>query len=214
MINDEHLENYILEHIDEEGRHLKKVNRDTYVKLLRPRMCSGHLQGRILNMICQLVRPRYILELGTFSGYSALCMAESLADDPLAELHTIDIDDELEEFASSNFENSEYGDKIHLHIGDAIEIIPTIDRIFDVVFIDANKRIYSEYYDLVFDKVRKGGLIIADNTLWDGKVIQDPLPKDAQSVGILNFNDKIKNDDRVEKVILPLRDGMTLIRKK
>lgn len=208
------LEQYILSHIDEEGSYLQRVNRDTHVKVLKPRMCSGHLQGRILKMICQLVQPRYILELGTFTGYSALCMAEALADDPLAELHTIDIDDEMEEFTSSVFQNSQYADKIHFHIGDALQVIPQIDRMFDVVFIDANKRIYSEYYDLVFDKVRKGGLIIADNTLWDGKVVQDPLPKDAQSVGILNFNDKIAADERVEKVILPIRDGMTLIRKK
>lgn len=213
-MNDELLEQYILNHIDDEGDYLRKVNRDTHVQLLKPRMCSGHLQGRILKMLCQLVQPRYILELGTFSGYSALCMAEALAADPLAELHTIDIDDEIEEFTSSNFEKSEFADKIHFHIGDAMDIIPTIDRMFDVVFIDANKRIYSEYYDLIFDKVRKGGLIIADNTLWDGKVVQDPLPRDAQSVGILSFNDKITADDRVEKVILPLRDGMTLIRKK
>ncbi|MEG0949129.1 MAG: class I SAM-dependent methyltransferase [Bacteroidales bacterium] len=208
------LEQYVLSHIDEEGEYLQRVNRDTHVKVLKPRMCSGHLQGRILKMICQLVQPRYILELGTFTGYSALCMAESLENDPLAELHTIDIDDEMEEFTSSIFQNSRFADKIHFHIGDALQVIPTIDRVFDVVFIDANKRIYSEYYDLIFDKVRKGGLIIADNTLWDGKVVQDPLPKDAQSVGILNFNDKIASDDRVEKVILPIRDGMTLIRKK
>lgn len=208
------LEQYILSHIDDEGDYLRHLNRETHVRVLKPRMCSGHLQGRILKMICQLVQPRYILELGTFTGYSALCMAEALEEDPLAELHTIDIDDEMEEFTSSVFENSKFADKIHFHIGDALEVIPTIDRMFDVVFIDANKRIYSEYYDLVFDKVRKGGLIIADNTLWDGKVVQDPLPKDAQSVGILSFNDKIASDPRVEKVILPLRDGMTLIRKK
>lgn len=208
------LEQYVLNHIDEEGEYLKQLNRDTHVKVLKPRMCSGHLQGRILKMICQLVQPRYILELGTFTGYSALCMAEALADDPQAELHTIDIDDEMEEFTSSVFQNSPYADKIHFHIGDALEVIPSIDRTFDVVFIDANKRIYSEYYDMIFDKVRKGGLIIADNTLWDGKVVQDPLPRDAQSVGILKFNDKIASDPRVEKVILPIRDGMTLIRKK
>lgn len=212
--NDERLEKYILSHIDEEGDFLKYVNRETHVKLLKPRMCSGHLQGRILKMICSLVNPKYILELGTFSGYSALCMAEALSEEPGAELHTVDINDELYEFTSSLFEKSAYADKIHFHIGDALEIIPTLDRVFDIVFIDANKRIYSEYYDLVFDKVRKGGLIIADNTLWDGKVTEEPLPRDAQSVGILNFNDKIAADPRVEKVILPLRDGMTLIRKK
>ena len=124
-MNDELLEQYILNHIDDEGDYLRQVNRQTHVRMLKPRMCSGHLQGRILKMLCQLVQPRYILELGTFSGYSALCMAESLANDPLAELHTIDIDDELEEFTSGIFENSEYADKIHFHIGDAMDIIPT-----------------------------------------------------------------------------------------
>ena len=210
----EELEQYILHHIDEEGAYLSKLVRDTNLKTTKPRMCSGHLQGRILKMLCQLVNPRYILELGTFTGYSALCMAEALADVPEAELHTIDIDDEMAEFTSTVFENSDFAGKIHFHIGDALQVIPTIDRVFDVVFIDANKRIYSEYYNLVFDKVRSGGLIIADNTLWDGKVVQHPLPKDAQSVGIMNFNDRIASDTRVEKVILPLRDGMTLIRKK
>ena len=207
------LDEYILNHIDKEPELLTKLNRATYVKQMRPRMCSGHLQGRILSMICKLVNPKYILELGTFTGYSAICMAEALEEDD-AEIHTIDIDDEIEEFTSGFFEKSAYADKIHFHIGDAIEIIPTIDREFDIVFIDANKRIYSEYYDLIFDKVRKGGLIIADNTLWDGKVVQQLKHNDAQSLGILNFNDKIAADDRVEKVILPIRDGMTLIRKK
>ncbi len=208
------LEQYILDRIDPEGPYLQKLNRDTHVKVIQARMCSGHLQGRILKMICQLVQPRYILELGTFTGYSALCMAEAIADDPQAELHTVDIDDEMAEFTRPVFEGSGYADKIHYHIGDALEVIPTLDRQFDVVFIDADKRHYCEYFDLVFDKVRKGGLIIADNTLWDGKVVQDPRPKDGQSVGIMDFNDKIAADDRVEKVILPIRDGMTLIRKK
>ena len=208
------LEQYVLQHIDAESSYLKKLDRDTHVQILQARMCSGHLQGRILNMLCQLVQPRYILELGTFTGYSALCMAESLTDDPAGELHTIDIDDEMEVFTGPVFENSGLGDKIHYHIGDALEVIPTIDRMFDIVFIDADKRKYCEYFDLVFDKVRKGGLIIADNTLWDGKVVQTPTPKDGQTVGIMAFNDKIASDDRVEKVILPIRDGMTLIRKK
>ena len=211
---DDRLEKYILNHIDSESEYLKKVNRDTSIRLINPRMCSGHLQGRILSFLSSLIQPKYILELGSFSGYSALCLAEALIDDPQAELHTIDIDDEIEEFTQSNFDNSIFGDKIHLHIGDAIDIIPTIDRIFDIVFIDANKRIYNEYYDLVFDKVRKGGLIIADNTLWAGKVIQEPTPTEAKSIGIMSFNDRIKNDTRVDKIMLPLRDGMTLIRKK
>ena len=208
------LEQYVLEHIDGEGELLEKLNRDAHVNLLKSRMCSGHLQGRILTMICKLMNPRYILELGTFAGYSALCLAEGLAEDPQAELHTVDIDDEIEEFARKYFDASPYADKIKFHIGNALDIIPQIDREFDIVFIDANKRIYNEYYDAVFDKVRKGGLIIADNTLWDGKVVADPKPKDAQSVGIMSFNDRIAADERVEKVILPIRDGMTLIRKK
>lgn len=207
------LEEYVNSHIDKESELLYNLNRATHLSQTNPRMCSGHLQGRILSMICKLVRPKYILELGTYTGYSALCMAESLNGDD-AELHTIDINDEIEEFTSGFFEQSPYGDKIHFHIGDAMEIIPTIDREFDIVFIDANKRIYIEYYNMVIDKVKKGGLIIADNTLWDNKVIEQPTPIDPQSVGIMNFNDMIITDDRVEVVILPIRDGMTLIRKK
>ncbi len=206
------LEEYILKHIDEEGELLERLNRDTHVSLLRPRMLSGHLQGRILKMLCRMVSPRYILELGTFAGYSALCMAEALPPD--GELHTIEVDDEIEDFARSYFDQSPYAHQIKMHIGDALEIIPTLEPMFDLVFIDADKRSYIEYYNLVFDKVRSGGLILADNTLWDGKVIATPTPTDAQSVGILKFNEMIAADNRVEKVILPLRDGLTAIWKK
>ena len=206
----EELEDYILAHIDEEGDTLESLNRDTHLYHLRPRMCSGHLQGKILKMLVRMINPKTILELGTFTGYSALAMADGLTD---GELHTIEIDDELEEFIINHFESAPNGNKIHLHIGDAREIIPQLNKQFDMVFIDANKRQYVEYYNLVFDYVRPGGFIIADNTLWDGKVVDWGKKLDAQTEGILNFNDFIAADKRVEKVILPIRDGLTLIHK-
>lgn len=209
---DDRIEDYILRHSDEEGELLSRLNRETHVKLLRPRMLSGHLQGRILKMLCRMIKPKYVLELGTFTGYSALCMAEGIAPD--GEIHTIEIDDEIEDFTRSYFEQSEYKERIHFYIGDAIHIVPSIDCSFDLVFIDADKRHYVEYYDLVFDKVRSGGFILADNTLWDNKVVTEPESRDAQTVGILRFNEMIAADSRVEKVILPLRDGLTLIWKK
>ena len=206
----EELEDYILAHIDEEGDTLESLNRDTHLYHLRPRMCSGHLQGKILKMLVRMINPKTILELGTFTGYSALAMADGLTD---GELHTIEIDDELEEFILNHFESAPNGNKIHLHIGDAREIIPQLNKQFDMVFIDANKRQYVEYYNLVVDYVRPGGFIIADNTLWDGKVVDWGKKLDAQTEGILNFNDFIAADKRVEKVILPIRDGLTLIHK-
>lgn len=206
------LEQYIETHIDKEGELLKLLNRETHVYHLRPRMLSGHLQGRILKMICRMVRPHHILELGTFTGYSALCLAEALPPD--GELHTIEIDDEIEAFTRSFFDRSPYAAQIHLHIGDAMDIVPEVDMLFDLVFIDADKRLYPEYYNLVFDKVRPGGFILADNTLWDGKVVSEPHSKDAQTIGILRFNQMIAEDTRIEKVIVPLRDGLTLIWKK
>ncbi len=208
----DNIEQYILSHIDEEGELLKNLNRDAHVNLLRPRMMSGHLQGRLLKMFCRMIQPKYILEIGTYTAYATLCLAEGASDD--AEIHTIEVNDELEDFILKHLHKSKLKDKIHLHIGDAIQIIPTIDCIFDLVFIDANKRHYCEYYDLIFDKVRPGGLIIADNTLWDGKVLETPHPTDKQTIGIQAFNDMLAKDDRVENVILPIRDGLTLIWKK
>lgn len=206
------LENYVLAHIDEEDALLKALDRDAHVNLLRPRMLSGHLQGKILKMLCRLVQPRYILEIGTYTGYATLCLAEGAADD--AQIHTIEVNDELEDFIMKHLHKSKLEDKIHLHIGDAMEIIPTLDCTFDLVFIDANKRHYIQYYELIFSKLRSGGLIIADNTLWDGKVLEVAHHTDKQTIGIQEFNDMLVRDQRVEKVILPIRDGLTLIWKK
>ena len=203
------IEEYVLSHIDKEPEVLSWLTRETHLRTLKPRMLSGHLQGRMLKMFCSMMSAKRILEIGTFTGYSALCMAEALPED--GELHTLEINDEMEEFLDEVFEKSGMAGKIHLHIGDASQIIPQLDGLFDVVFMDGNKRHYSEYFDVVFPKLRLGGLLIADNTLWDGHVLEDS--KDAQTVGIQKFNDKVFSDDRVERVIVPVRDGMTLIRK-
>ena len=202
-----------MKHIDAEGEALYKLNRETHLYHLRPRMCSGHLQGRMLKMMVRMIRPQHILELGTFTGYSALCLAEGLADDS-CRLDTIEIDDELEDFIRAHFDASPLAPRINLHIGDARDVLPTIEGDFDLVFIDANKREYCQYYEMVFPRVASGGFIIADNTLWDGKVVDWGKKLDAQTEGILRFNDMIAADDRVEKVILPIRDGLTIIYKK
>lgn len=206
------IESYILSHSDEEGSLLAALNRDANVNLLRPRMLSGHLQGRILKMFCRMLNPKRVLEIGTYTGYATLCMAEALEKD--AEIHTLEINDEMEDFIRKYISQSPDKDKIKLYFGDAMEIIPAMDESFDLVFIDADKRLYSDYYDLIFDKLPAGALILADNTLWDGKVLEPLHPADKQTAGILAFNDKIKADQRVEKVILPLRDGLTMIWKK
>ena len=206
------IESYILSHSDEEGSLLAALNRDANVNLLRPRMLSGHLQGRLLKMFCRMLKPKRVLEIGTYTGYATLCMAEALEKD--AEIHTLEINDEMEDFIRKYVSQSPDKDKIKLYFGDAMEIIPALDESFDLVFIDADKRLYSDYYDLIFDKLPAGALILADNTLWDGKVLEPLHPADKQTAGILAFNDKIKADQRVEKVILPLRDGLTMIWKK
>lgn len=209
----ERLENYILEHIDSEPGFLHTLDRDTHLYHLRPRMCSGHLQGRILKMFVKMIKPKTILELGTFTGYSALCMAEGMSSD--SELHTIEIDDELEDFIRSHFDETRFASRMHLHIGDAKHTIGAMgDMKFDLVFMDANKREYCEYYDLVFPLLNEDGYIIADNTLWDGHVVDESHSNDAQTQGIMRFNKMVACDSRVEKVILPIRDGLTIIRKK
>lgn len=206
------LEEYILTHIDKEDELLANLDRDTHLYHLRPRMVSGHLQGRILKMFCRMIRPKRILELGTFTGYSALCLAEGLCEG--GEVHTIEIDDEIEDFTRSHLARSPYGNRIKLLIGDVVDIVPTLTDTYDIVFIDANKRDYLKYYELVLPKVRPEGFILADNTLWDGKVVTNPHSRDAQTVGIEQFNDFVATDNRVEKVILPLRDGLTILWKK
>ena len=207
------IESYILDHIDEEGGFLAKLYRDAHVKLLRPRMLSGHLQGRLLKMFCRMMRPKRVLEIGTYTGYATFCMAEGLGEDAL--IHTIEKNDEMEPFLAPFLEQSPDKEKIRVHWGDARDILPGLNETFDLVFIDADKREYEAYFDLIFPYVRPGGLILADNTLWSGKVTEGEIaPSDRQTQGILAFNDKIKNDPRVEKVILPLRDGLTMMYKK
>lgn len=208
----EAIEEYILSHSDDEGELLAALNRDANVNLLRPRMLSGHLQGRILKMFCRMLSPKRVLEIGTYTAYATLCMAEGMAPD--GRIHTIEINDEMEDFIYKYLDRSPHKEKISVHFGDALEVIPKLGGEFDLVFIDADKRLYSEYYDLVFPMVRPGGLILADNTLWDGHVVEVPRSADKQTLGIMAFNDKVKRDDRVEKVILPLRDGLTMIWKK
>jgi len=204
-------EEYILSHIDEEGKQLAELYHKAHTRLLHPRMLAGHLQGRVLKMLVRMHRPQRILEIGTYTGYATLCLAEGLPED--GEIHTVEIDDEMEDFIREQFEQSHLKDKIRLHIGDAREVISGLEGWFDMVFIDGDKRDYCDYYDCVFDKVRQGGIILADNTLWNKKVWEKPQPNDKQTLGIIRFNDKIKQDKRIEKIILPLRDGLTIIYK-
>lgn len=212
MINSEALDHYIEEHSDQESDYLKALIRATHVNLLRPRMASGHIQGRILKMFTQMIRPNYILEIGTYSGYSALCMAEGLS--AKGKLYTFEINDEQEDFTRPWLENSPYKNRIEFIIGDVKTILPTLEVTFDMVFIDADKRDYITYYELALKYLSKGGYIFADNTLWDGHVVETPKNNDWQTIGIKAFNNYITNDKRVEKVILPLRDGLTMIRKR
>jgi len=206
------IEEYIRDHIDPEGEYLHQLYRATHLHLLYPRMASGHIQGRLLKMFVRMIQPKLILEIGTYSGYSGLCMAEGLPEG--GHLHTIEINDEQEDFTLPWFQNSPFADKITMHIGDAMKIIPNLGLTFDMAFIDGDKRIYSEYYELVLQHLAPGGYILADNTLWDGHVLdKNPKECDLQTRGVQAFNDLVAADTRVEKVILPLRDGLTIIRK-
>lgn len=209
---DDELEKYVLSHIDDEPDYLKALYRDTHVKLLRPRMASGHLQGRLLKMLVRMIRPRNVLEIGTYSGYSALCLAEGLDDGAM--LYTYEINDEQEDFTRPWLEKSPYADRIKFFIGDALELVPQSGVVFDMAFMDGDKRRYCDYYAMIMKQLSPGGYIIADNTLWDGHVVEAEQSKDGQTRGILAFNDMVKADGNVEKVILPLRDGLTVIRKK
>lgn len=206
------LEKYILTHIEPEDEVLRELDRETHLKVLGARMISGHLQGAVLTMLSKMIQPENILEIGTFTGYSAICLARGLK--PGGKLITIEVDDELESIAARFFIKAGLENSIEQRIGPALEIIPQLSGPFDLVFIDAHKPEYSAYYDAIFEKVKPGGYLIADNTLWNGKVLEEPAPDDLQTKGVLAFNSLVKNDSRVEKVILPLRDGMTIIRKK
>lgn len=204
---------YITEHSSAQTEALAWIQRQTNIRTNHARMLSGAVQGRFLSMLTEMIRPHDILEIGTFTGYSAVCLASGLAEG--GHLDTLEINDELEDLILEGFEKAGLSDRITLHIGDAKETLEKLgDRRYDMVFIDANKREYCEYYRLVFDKVRPGGYILADNVLWDGKVYQDPMPQDRQTSGIAAFNDMVKADPRVESVILPLRDGLNIIRKR
>lgn len=207
------LEQYILDHIDSENETLQELNRQTHIKMLQPRMLSGHLQGQILKMLCLMINPQNILKIGTFTGYSAISMAMGLRKDGAC-IDTIEINDEAEEFILSFIEKAGMSNLIKLHIGSAIDIIPQLNKTYDLVFMDGDKRQYCDYYHLVFERLNHGGYILADNVLWDGKVVQQLDPNDAYTREILAFNKMVKEDDRVEKVILPFRDGITIIRKK
>ena len=210
----DNLDDYIRSHIDPEGDYLHRLYRDTQLRLSYGQMACGHIQGRLLKMFTRMVQPRLVVELGTFSGYSALSIAEGLEDG--AVLHTFEIYDEQEDFTRPWIEGSAYADKIQLHIGDALQLIPQMDlKDIDLAFVDADKRHYVEFYEMLLPRVRKGGIIIADNTLWYGHVVEEHTREsDQQTLGIKAFNDLLANDDRVEKVIVPVRDGLTIIRKK
>lgn len=205
------LDEYIHRHITPEDEYLHRLWRATNLHLLRPRMASGHLQGLLLRMLTRLIRPHTVLEIGTYSGYSALCMAAALTPDDT--IYTYEINDEQEDFTRPWLENSPYPGRIVMTIGDVMELLPQTELTFDMAFIDANKRQYTDYYNLVMDRLNPGGYILADNTLWDGHVVETPR-HDAQTEGIRLFNDTVAADPRVEKIILPLRDGLTIIRKK
>ncbi len=207
------IDEYIDAHSDVEPAYLANVFRETNLYTTNPRMMSGHLQGRFLKMMVQLIGAKRVIELGTFSGYSALAMAEGMDED--GKVVTIEINDEMEDFIRKQLSSVEHGKKVELLIGNATELIPSMQEQFDMAFIDADKRLYQEYIDLLLPKMRKGGLILADNTLWDGKVlIENPPKSDRQTLSIKAFNDNLVNDGRVDVLILPMRDGLTMIRKR
>ena len=206
------LDDYILSHIDPESEYLHALWRDTQLKLSYGQMASGHLQGRLLKMLVEMIRPRRVIELGTFSGYSALSMAEGLPKG--AELHTIEVFDENEDFLRRWIGGSPWADRIHLHIGDALDIIPTLGDRWDLAFVDADKREYVKYYEMLLPRMNPGGVILADNTLWYGRITEEARASDLQTRGLQEFNDLVASDPRVEKVILPLRDGLSIIRKR
>ena len=206
----DHIDEYAVQHSQKEPSLLQELNRETWQKALVPRMISGHYQGRVLSMISKLIRPRTILEIGTYTGYSALCLAEGLQEGGV--IHTIDHNEELFSFQRKYFDRSPYGKSIKQYLGEALEVIPTVDGPFDLVFIDADKANYSNYFSLVIDKMRPGSVILSDNVLWSGKVTQDPTEKDVDTQELIRYNQLLNEDPRVETVLLPIRDGLTISR--
>ena len=213
MINfiDDNILNYSISKSEKESKLLNDLYRETYLKVLNPRMISGHYQGRILSLISKIISPKKILEIGTYTGYSAICLCEGMDKDGI--LHTIDNNKELVEIQNKYFKKANLKDKIVQHSGDAKNIIPSIEEEFDIVFIDADKESYPEYYDLIINKVRSGGIIIADNILWSGKILEKVEKDDQATKSIIEFNNKIIEDDRVKNIILPIRDGLNIVRK-
>lgn len=209
------LERYIIDHISPEDPVLTELDRQTHLRVIQPRMLSGHLQGRLLEMFTAMVRPQYVLELGTFTGYSAIAMARGL-ERPEAVLHTVEVNDELYDFAAEYIEKAGLRDRIVQHIGPALEVVPQLGLVFDLVFIDADKREYPDYFRMLLDGgwVRSGSVILADNVLWSGKVVEEVAHNDRQTLGLLEFNRIVRDDPRVDQVIVPLRDGLTIIRVK
>jgi predicted O-methyltransferase YrrM len=206
----EKIDSYVVNHTEDEPQLLQELSRETWQKILVPRMLSGHFQGRLLSMISKLTHPKNILEIGTYTGYSALCLAEGMQEN--GTLHTIDKNEELVSFQKKYFDKSDYKTNIKLHVGNALDIISTINEKFDLVFIDADKSNYSNYFHAIIDKMNKGGVILSDNVLWSGKVIEKIQPKDIDTPALIEYNKLLKNDPRVETVLLPIRDGLTISR--
>jgi predicted O-methyltransferase YrrM len=208
----EELDDYIVAHSEDEPELLQQLNRETYQKILQPRMLSGHYQGRILSMLSKMINPKNVLEIGTYTGYSALCLSEGMQSE--GELHTIDINEELFDFQRKYFDKSGYGKQIHQHLGPATDIIPKLNITFDLVFIDADKENYTNYFNVIIDKLNTGGIILSDNVLWSGKVLDSTFKKDDTSTpALIEYNKLLKSDKRVETVVLPIRDGLTITRK-
>ena len=206
----EALQNYITDHSGDEPSYLTELARETHLKVIQPRMITGHYQGRVLSMLSKIIQPKQILEIGTYTGYSALCLAEGLPKN--GKLHTIDINEELLDIQRTYFDKSSLGDKIVQHSGNALEIIPTLDIVFDLVFIDAEKKEYLNYFEAVLSKTRTGSIILSDNVLWSGKVIEPIEKNDKATQALLDYNERLKEDPRVTSVLLPIRDGLTVSR--
>ncbi|WP_299901552.1 O-methyltransferase [uncultured Aquimarina sp.] len=206
----EALDTYVVNHTEKEPELLERLTRETYQKILQPRMLSGPYQGRVLSMLSKLISPKHILEIGTYTGYSALCLAEGMKKEGV--LHTIDINEELEDFQRKYFDLSPYGHQIYQHIGNATEIIPSLNIKFDLVFIDADKPNYPKYFELIIDKMNPGGIILSDNVLWSGKVVEEVAKDDLSTNALLTYNKLLVEDKRIETVLLPIRDGLTISR--